>query len=241
MPDPSSPLIAEAFEATGYDNSGWTAQDDAGVAVIDPDYTATVLHGTQSLRIKTSVAGNGRVFKDFTAGNERWAYFLFRPVSVTDAWKIFSFWNSGSEEICNIYLLSTNVLRVTHGTITADTVGTMSDGTTYHVWVHYNNSGDISDVGFSTDGIRPTSGNNFAQVTTGDAITNATTVVLGGGASNFSEEGLFDRLFVDDVQIDDMIAGVAINIPAGSWLAVGQIQDIAQAMANDAKIVIRRS
>jgi hypothetical protein len=213
MPDPSSPLVAEAFEATGggnngYDESGWTEDTGAG-STTDQDYTGTVLHGTQSLRLVAAGGEQSRIYKDFTGGNERWAYFLFRLVTfpAVGNWSIMSFWDSGFGVPLELLLNSGGTLTVQSGTGNATTVSTMAAGNTYHVWIHYNNTSNTADVGFSTDGVRPTGGNAFAQTASSSASTDGSKIVIGGGTSDATHEGVFDRVFVDDEQIGDMTAG----------------------------------
>ena len=212
---PASPLIDEGFEST---LSGWTEEPGAAPGTLNDDDTTSPspLYGAESLRITTPVAAGARMYKDFTGGDERWAYFLFRPVSTTNNWTIFSFWDSGFAEVCVITLQTANTLQAEHGGATgSSTVGTLSDGTTYHVWIHYNDTTDVCDVGFSTDGVRPTSGDNFVSDTGGTVTTDAQKIVLGGGASDSSEIGIFDRVYVDDAQIGDFTAG---GSPTGARL-----------------------
>jgi hypothetical protein len=198
-------LLAETYEGanSGYDNAGWTADVGAAPGAVDPDYTGVVLEGTQSFRVITPVGGIARTYISFTAGNERWAYFKFRPITATGEMKIFSFWDSGFAEVVVVKLMADNVVNIGANGTPASTTGTMTAGNTYHVWVHYNNTAHTADVGFSTDGVRPTSGANFAQLTDSVNTTDASRAVVGGSASDFSEEAIYDALLVADTQIGD--------------------------------------
>jgi hypothetical protein len=200
---PASPLFAEQFEGAngGYDNAGWTT---SGTGLIQTNYTGVILHGTETMRFVTPDSNQSYAYSAaWSAGNERFIYFLFRPVSTPGAGDILQLWDSGFSSVSDLQLTGTGALQIAHGSATATTVSTMSDGTTYHVWVTYNNSADTANVGFSTTGTRPTSGNAFAQTTAGTSTTNAERVFIGFSGFDGINEVLFDRIYVDDVQIGD--------------------------------------
>lgn len=193
-------LLEENFENTGYDVAGWTEALNGGTA--DEDYTTGPLQGSQSLRIVTASGDQTFVYNAFSAGNERWFYFKVKPVAHTPSvMQLIQIWNSSQVLIARVDLNSSGTVAIFHGTASATTVGTMSNGTGYHVWAYFNNSSDTANVAFSTDGTRPTSGDNFAQVTTGTSTTDAAEIAVGLFGFDGVNEALFDRVLVDDEQI----------------------------------------
>ncbi len=204
---PAPYLIRQGFECPtgGYDHGPeiWT---ESGTGTIDQQYTATVLAGTQSLSILQSANIAGDLSPTFTAQDEVWVYLLLRPVSIEAGIirTLVGIRNSSGSTFCGLQIDTDGSLRVAMNVV-ADTVGTVSAGTTYHIWFHYKKgtgADAIADVGFSTNGIRPTSGNNFAQTTTGNPTSQAVAIMLGPNASA-TQQYIFDNVRVDDVQIGD--------------------------------------
>lgn len=198
----ASYLIDQDFEGAGYDNGEtWT---EAGAGTIDEDYTGTVLDGTQSLQLAgTSAAAN--TSSTFGNQSEVWMYALFRLVNLPGSTEnIINLRTTGGAD-CYIARINTSgQLTVANGP-TATCVTTVSTGTTYHIWCYYKTgtgANAILNVAFSTTGIRPTSGNNFAQVTTGTAATDPDRIRI-GTASSITHSVIFDKIRVDNVQIGD--------------------------------------
>jgi hypothetical protein len=201
-------LIKQDFEGAGYDNSEtWT---ESGTGTIDEDYTGVVLSGSQSLRLNVSAQTARTISPTFSGQTDCWVYFLFRPATATA---------SGTPSICDLRSGSTFVSRVstdTAGKLTVrngtsggvTTVGGMTAGVTYHVWMHYtagSGANGVSAVAFSTDGVRPTGGNNFAQHTSGNATAGADNLTLGQsvGSGTHTFDFIFDKARVDDATIGD--------------------------------------
>lgn len=103
-------------------------------------------------------------------------------------------------------MLSTGVVRIfgnVGGSATAaTTVSAMSGGTTYHVWwsCDATSSPETFTIAFSTDGVRPTSGNNYASAVS-DTSSTQNNILLNPVYT--STDTIFDRVLVDDVQIGD--------------------------------------
>jgi hypothetical protein len=195
-------LLSENFEGTGYENVGWT---ETGTP--DEDYTATVLEGSQSLFLDASGSANQHANSPTVADQtEIWVYFLFRPVTFVSAG------NANVIEIRNntttlftMQVSSTGTLRLAGSVNSLPTVGTMSVGTTYHVWLRYvvgTGANAIYSGGFSTDGIRPISGNNFTQATTGTETNTANNVRLLATGSNLTQ-WIFDKIRISATIIGD--------------------------------------
>lgn len=204
---PESPLLLETFEGAvgaGYDNSGWT--NDGASPTINPNYTATVLDGTQSLFVQPSAAGGiARIYKSFTASGEVWGFFQFRP-SASGETTIFDFWDSGFAVVLQVTLNANKTLKVRQGaTSSSNSVATMANGTTYNCWVHYKKGAGgtgVADFAFSPLTTRPTSGDNFISVA-GSQNTDATRAALGLDTVDFAESGVFDYFLLHLSQIGD--------------------------------------
>lgn len=199
-------FLRETFDAVGFDNTGWTKGGVSGTA--DEDYTGVVLDGTQSLRIVT--AGGGRdIRRSIPPIGNIFVFFKLRVVTPGTALKtLLQLDGSAAAQALLEYNGGTGVLRVSCGAANATTVGTLTVGTTYNVWFEYNkNNGTnrICNVGFSTGGVRPVSGNNFAQASTTSVATNVDTFYAGcvGGTFGGDVEFLFDYLLIDHNQIPD--------------------------------------
>lgn len=200
-------LVKQDFEGTGYDNSEtWS---EAGTGTVDEDYTSVVLAGSQSLRIVTSGTVGRTTSPTFTAQADVWVYCLFRPVSIpaTQRW-VFQL-RDASSALCSLRFNSSGTLTIRAGSAGGTaTVTALSAGTTYHIWMHYikgSGSDATGTVGFSTSGTKPTSGNEFASHTAGNATTDADRLELGdaAGASSGTIEYLYDKVRVDDASIGD--------------------------------------
>lgn len=200
-------LVKQDFEGTGYDNSEiWT---ESGAGTANEDSTTTPLVGSQSLRC-TSSANTVRVESpNFASITEIHIYFLFKPgntVASGNTRKILTLENSGAGTAEGIILTDGESLTITHGGADATTVGAMSDGTTYHVWGRWKAKVGASDgegeVTFSTDGIKPTTGNpNFASFSNGTGSSTAMRAIAIGNApddGNVTWTTDFDKVRVDD-------------------------------------------
>lgn len=199
-PDHTTYLIMQGFEkpTTGYDNCEVWAEN----GTVDADYTGIVLEGTQSLRLN-EVAGVGAGETQtplFATNTEVWVYFLMRPVTIqTGGFKALAgFRDTGGTLRWEMTLNADGTVRLASSGV-ATSVGTMSAGTTYSCWFHYQATVGL-DFGFSTTGIRPTSGNNFVQLTDIQSG-NACRLQLGRNSGAFTCDFVFDHVRVDDAQI----------------------------------------
>jgi hypothetical protein len=197
-------LVLQNFETptTGYDHcETWTETGSN----VNQTYTGVVLEGTQSCLI-TQTASAERTSTTFTANDEVWAYCLFRPVTIDtgSARDIFAIRN-GDTFLATVRAGGAgSQLQIVSGS-TATTVATIATGTTYHLWLHYlkgTGANSVCDVAFSTTGIRPTSGNNFAQITDGSGTSQGDTIQLGRN-SLVTQTYIFDKVRVDNAQIGD--------------------------------------
>ena len=188
-------LLEESFETTpGTDDPDWS-----GTA--DPDYTTTVLAGSESLQVTN--AGD-ESYTNALASDQTYVsvYFLVQTGTVgVNNDPVLMLLDSADGEVGSLIFRTANTLRLFHGTETATTVGTVGASTTYHVWVDFNvgATGANYSVAFSTDGTKPSSGNNYASgTTTGSGGANSVRKILLGGSS---ADNIFDNIKVDDVEI----------------------------------------
>lgn len=201
-------LINQNFEGTGYDNSEtWT---ESGTGTLDEDYTGVVLQGSQSFRYNPTAQIGRTISPTFAAQTDVWYYFMVQFVSLP---------TSGAQELFRIQAGSTSVARATISSAGAvnirsgssggtSTVSTMAAGTTYHVWIHYTagaGANSVGTLGFSTTGTKPTSGNNFATQTNGNATSSADNVLVGGpsGGSSATMDMVVDKVRVSASTIGD--------------------------------------
>lgn len=198
----TSYLINQNFEGTGYDNSEtWT---EAGTGTVDEDEATIVLTGSQSMRITAAGTQPRVISPSFTAQAEVWVYWQVHMVSLPGSTLPLMWVRDGANaQVMRVRITSAGLLNIQSATGGANTVDALSTGTMYHIWAHYlkgTGANAVVDVGFSTDGVRPTSGNKFRQLTNGDATTDATNLLIGTTA-NYTMEWVTDRVLADDAQI----------------------------------------
>lgn len=178
----ASYIFSENFEdaTNGYENSNTTYGD----GTINFKDTTNALKDAQSLSIVASATLETRVMYSTTSNSEVYFYFRYKRLVAqsTSARKIFQGYNAGGSMRFTINVQLDGRLQVYHTGVSASTVGVIGTGMV-HVWSYYKagtGSDGIAWVGFSTDGTKPTSGNNYVQLTNGtgtDAIASIRCVV----------------------------------------------------------------
>jgi hypothetical protein len=157
---------------------------------------------------KTNDTFGGRCYANFTGQTECWGYiqlqFSALPLSNYEMihWQL----SDGTDEY-RIELHTDGTLKVLNANfdgVSAQTVDGMSINTNYQIWFHYKagaSSNGVMDVGFSTNGTRPTSGNKFAQATTSTLNVTIARIELLYPATtgNF----YFDHVLCNNAQIGD--------------------------------------
>lgn len=204
---PASPLFGpETFQTpgTGYVLAGWS-EFPGGAGIIDPAYTAVVLDGTQCLRIVTSSGAACWIQRSVSAIGNIFLYGMLRIVS-TAGDKSFVEVQSNTSAVLGRVRLQAGDFEVSAGATAVLLASSPSVNTLYHWWFEYNKDNGanrIANFGFSTDGIRPTSGNNYAQASTVVSATDVQIVAFGVPGTDFGSdvEYLFDYLLADDAQI----------------------------------------
>lgn len=152
-------LVEENADGTGTP-SGWV---DSGSP--NWDYTTTVLQGTHSVLCSVSTSS----YKSFASQSTVYGYTLFRiPTSLPAAVTTFGAFRATDLSARALFRVNASgqVTIFANGSDSTACVATMSANTTYHVWWSFTASGTCT-VAFSTDGTRPTSGDNFTSKTGG--------------------------------------------------------------------------
>ncbi len=202
QPEVTSYLIKQDFEGTGFDNSEtWVKVGSQQ----DEDYADNPLVGSQSFySLNNTTATNETLSPIYTvtASQNHYGYCQI---------KILAFPTSSNYRILNISNVldvainstSNLVVRPAVGTGVA-TVGKLETNTVYHVWFTGTFSTDTATVGFSTDGVRPTAGDNFATDTDVSASMIGTSrLILGSRQIGANYAVVFDKVRINDSLIGD--------------------------------------
>jgi hypothetical protein len=204
---PASPLFGpETFETpgTGYVLAGWS-EFPGGAGIINPAYTGVVLDGSQCLRIVTSSGAACWIQRSVSAIGNIFIYGMLRIVATAGDKSFLEVQSIASTVLARVRLQAGD-FEVSAGAASALLATSPNLNTLYHFWFEYNkNNGSnrIANFGFSTDGIRPTSGGNYGAVATTTSATDVQIVAFGVPGTDFGSdvEYLFDYLLADDVQI----------------------------------------
>jgi len=199
-PAASAYLLEDNFE-TGSAPSGWTVSSGWTWNISSPTLQGSFCGRSQGFGTLTA-------WKAFTAQSTCYYYFLFQTADGTpsSAQFIAQLRNSSDAAVVSIVLNTDGTLSVRGaGAPGSTTVGTLSDNTNYHVWVSYTKGTGANaqaSVGFSTNGVRPTSGNNYASLTNGNATTDAERAYI-NGLSGLNIAAYYDRVLVSSSVIGD--------------------------------------
>lgn len=193
-------LIDEAFEGTGTP-SGWTT-----TGTVNYDATSLML-GAQHMFLGSASAGGA--FTISPAGSPMELYFVYRTLDATPgaSMQICELTDSGDADGAEIWLTTGGLIRIQDtgdGTSSSNTVTALADSTNYHFWVRVTSGSGtnaVYTVAFSTDGIRPTSGNAFQQKTNGTLTTDVSRGFLGRPSQNI--QARYDHVLVASGTIGD--------------------------------------
>lgn len=188
-------LVKQGFEGTGYDNSEtWTEN-----AAPNEDYTTSPapLVGSQSWQ---TAAVGGEAYTSFTAQDEVWAYAMCNIQTLADNRNIFQIRDSGGTYVLSLKAYADGHLQILNFATSVNTsAGLISNGTTFHVWLHYIKGTGANSTGelyVSSNDTRP--GSPQASTTTAGSTAQAARVaVMGWSDGNY----IWDKVRVDDVSI----------------------------------------
>lgn len=192
-------LVNENCEGTGLP-AAWTTVSGTP----NWDYTTVPLADAQSLYVP-SAASAQRSRVDFTDKAEVWIYFLLRLTNGSPPGSGITIGGLGP----NGGALSQNFsidVNVSPKFGTAQPVGVFIADTTYHVWLYYKQgtgANAVISTGFSTTGVRPTSGNNFAQVTNNAGTNLGGRWFLGPTVTTANYDLIWDNIRIANSQIGD--------------------------------------
>lgn len=198
-------IASEDWEGVGKP-SGWstnTISGDHGAVFFD--YSVSPLWSSQSLQL----TNGGFTYNEnwHTAQTNVYYYFMWRPEVTTDGAVINYVTDNAANPLMYVYLVpSSRRVRVGLGaaTTTNETATAITDGSTYHFWVHYQKgtgADAIYEVHWSTTPTKPADGSaTHAKVTNGTATGNAT------GIWFYSEYAGTDWR-IDKVRADDVLIG----------------------------------
>ena len=135
-------LVCQNFEGTGYDNSeSWTEDVFGGDAVIDPDYTTTVLRGSQSLRMAagSQPSVTYKIFDSAESEIYGFAQIRYSSLSSFNGADLFNSSDVGQTQFVAIILGSggqAGKLRIAWLGVgdSSDSTTTLSTSTTYYLW-----------------------------------------------------------------------------------------------------------
>ena len=202
-PPTGGDLLTETFDnVTDYDNAGWSSQ-----GTVNPNYTTTVLEGTQSCFFDAN-ADNAILDHTFTSQTTVYVYLMWRTaVAFPGNSMIFMIGNVSETECFRAYVKSGGggglVYFDSNGVTSSEAVTVLSTNTTYHFWSSYTKGTGANaavTLAFSTDGVRPTSGNNYISMTNGGGAVNAEWLRL-RLEPNTGWNAIYDRILVSTTQL----------------------------------------
>lgn len=212
VPYASPYLLEQDFEGTGYDNGGgWT---EGGVVNVNEDYTSTIIDGSQSLNVALTASTGYTESPDVVVGGGRilYGYLKLRFASLpASSMSLFAMYDTANNQCLRVRLSSTGTLGVLPGVGTeVTTVGTLAINTTYHVWFSASARGvetalaSTARVSFSTDGVRPTSGDNYAiDDDAGGATDDPSSLRIGTLVSSTTVDVIYDKVRLNNSIIGD--------------------------------------
>jgi hypothetical protein len=114
------------------------------------------------------MAFNATATSTFTAGDFVECYFKLKIETLpTNTAAIVALKTADDASVLSSFRITTSgAIQVGSATNSGSSVSTMSTGTVYHCWLSWQ-SGVFATAAFSTDGVRPRSGNNFVSLALG--------------------------------------------------------------------------
>lgn len=199
-------LLNQNFAGGIYDNGEVWSDSGAG---INTGYTPA-LNGSHSCNMVSTTSAKQIISPSFANTADCWMYFMFRVNTAMGpaGSALFSLRSSAPADVLTLVIRSGNTLRLTCGSVNGDeTIGTITHSTTYHFWIHYvkgSGANATYSVGFSTNGVKPTSGSNFTTKSNGDATADIASVrFFADSVGGSGWDQVLDRILVDDATIGD--------------------------------------
>jgi hypothetical protein len=177
-------LLAENFEAAGFDNAGWSPSGAA-----NPDYTALPLEGLQSF----NTVGAQYAERNFANSTAFSMYVQVRFNTYSPHKALISWDNTNWATTAGLWV-GFDRFELTHGNIIAVGTTTIAANTTYHVWVEWTKgtgTNGTMKLFVSTTGVKPATPE--ASITTGRG-TGTARMYLGPFDAGLNV--IFDRLLL---------------------------------------------
>ena len=192
-------LVEENFEGAGTPAS-WTTTGTQQSANFD-DTTPAAAQGSESVFLFADTsADTTMVTPTFAATTDLHFFFRLYVTALPLTGRNLVQLRSTTTVRETFLLASTGALQITGGSAT---VGVLSTATWYYIWGGYNASTGDSYFTFSTDGIKPSSGNDYttaAQAGTAD-VDNIR--IQSDFSATAGPDINVDRVLVDDASIGD--------------------------------------
>lgn len=201
----SSPLICQNYEGLGYDNSeSWTESLGTGGVVDEDDTTATVLRGSQQLKVLFGTSGSVYSRISFASQSDVWVFFRFKFTgTVGSSTTIIKFTTtSGGGAQFYVGMDTTRHPRIAHGSTIATSTAQMTADTIYYVWAHYivgTGTNGQAELYWGTTPVRPTVD---VSITTGTATGNVAWVDIVD--DNNSHANFYDQVMINSSTIGNV-------------------------------------
>lgn len=208
---PPTPLLFETFDSvSGFDLPGWAIQETAP-GDVNADYTATILHGTQSFLSDANQDDNPNyATNNFAATGHVYGFFMLRVLRAPSSGEDDTIMQLRAvDNSCQLHITLNSDMdfKIHPHCDTAFITGFgLSLNTTYRIWWEWNKdngANSFASLAYSTTQIRPTSGDQYVDGTFSQVADNPTIILF--GADNGSDDPSFivDYVLIDDVQILD--------------------------------------
>jgi len=214
-------LLSEGFEGVGFENTGWTT-----FSTSDPDYAASPLVGSQSLRCNGT---SSFIQRPFAPGNSFYCYFQVRWLAYSPFKFVVDWLDSSINSVTRVVTDGfPNRLHIVHGEANVTGTTVLAENTTYHVWVEWTRgtgaNGTMS-LFLSSTGVKP--GSPEATITTGSGINPIAAFDVGPFDAATSTDVIYDRILIDDEPIGSNPGG---NSPPGITSIANQITPVTTAI-----------
>jgi len=196
---PSSPIVNQNFEGSGYDNSeSWSTL----FGTPDPDYTGVVLLGSQSLRLIAGDFANVGVQYTLAVAQSDIYGFAYFQLQTNRSGALVRFENSSFATVFEIAVSGTALTVAAGGAASSGGATTLSTGTTYYMWWRYTKgtgSDAVGQVWLSTTTTKP--GSTEVAVSNGTSTTDVKYFDLLFSAAGGNGAVVFDHVYLDDAAI----------------------------------------
>ena len=208
--DCTGKLLCQNFEGAGYDNTeSYTESPGAGGSIDEEDTTATILRGSQQLKVYSVDSNASSVTSAaFSATSPLYTHFLFKKSALPSTeGNVFQIkagstvlcnviaWRNGSGQEGKLYVQAAGGTAQTHGTV-------LSNDTPYHIWVEYTADSGANDASCKLNiGTSTTNPGATNQKNSNNGTQDGTPTVVSMWA-RYAVSHYFDQLIVDDAPIE---------------------------------------